>query len=416
MAIPNSVHSPFSRARFDYFEYAPSNVTFSEPVAQYFLDVLTDASLRATFPLRFPQLPQLPASGEGAFSDAAAASPTKTRTTNPKSETYQQKQPAFNTLDISRDSIEVLEPEDTEHHTHDLPSAYQETLSSTQDVSKTLAGPTEHPTLLTRGKPDYEATLHSELEISISVRDPPSSSAAQNCNSESKSSLLPEQAAYSNAVGTARSSKGPRPRGPPPQNQALRKRRSELKKTSRTRPAQSSLRKTRKLALRLPPHTSTRTSKAAASARAVKIEPAPFASVTQELLPIASSASTPSTATTPATTPSPMPTTTAPVSVPPRKRHLLLAASASTSDQTPSREHASADLIGAAGKPAPTSSGIGESEAPEGRINGGTTLAKRPNQGRSQRGARRGPCPPTKVLAPPTWPRAVYTKCLNTPK
>ena len=28
-----------------------------------------------------------------------------------------------------------------------------------------------------------------------------------------------------------------------------------------------------------------------------------------------------------------------------------------------------------------------------------------------------GPGPPTKVLAPPpTWPRAVYTKCLNTPK
>ena len=39
-----------------------------------------------------------------------------------------------------------------------------------------------------------------------------------------------------------------------------------------------------------------------------------------------------------------------------------------------------------------------------------------PYQGRSQRGARGGPAPPTKVLAPPTWPRAVYTKCLNTPK
>ena len=365
--------SPFSRARFGYFEYAPSDVTFSEPVAQYFLDVLTDASLRATFPLRFHQLTQLPASGEGAFSDAAAASPIKTRTTKPKSETSQQNQPTTHILDISRDSIEVPEPEDTEHHTHDLPRANQETLSSTQDVSKTPAGPTEHP--------DIEATLDSEFEVSISVRDPLSSSAAQNCNFES---LLPQQVADSNAVGTARSSKresqGQRARGPRPKSQAPRKRRSDPKTTSRTRPAQSSLRKTRKLVPRLPPHTRTGIYKAAASVRAVKIEPAFLASVTQELHPIASSASTPSTATAPATTHSPMPATTAaPASVPPRKRHLLLATSAPTSDQTPTLEHASTVLISAAGTPAPASSEIVESEALEGRIDGGATLAKRPN-------------------------------------
>ena len=29
-------------------------------------------------------------------------------------------------------------------------------------------------------------------------------------------------------------------------------------------------------------------------------------------------------------------------------------------------------------------------------------------QGRSQRGARGGPAPPDKVLAPPGWPGAVY--------
>ena len=31
-------------------------------------------------------------------------------------------------------------------------------------------------------------------------------------------------------------------------------------------------------------------------------------------------------------------------------------------------------------------------------------------QGRSQRGARRDPAPPDKVLAPPGWPGAVYRK------
>ena len=46
----------FSRDRFGYFEYAPSNVPFDDRGAQYFRDVFTDESIRRSFTSRFSNL------------------------------------------------------------------------------------------------------------------------------------------------------------------------------------------------------------------------------------------------------------------------------------------------------------------------------------------------------------------------